>query len=164
MKHNDTARLRAEHALDAIEKYARRVKGEARTAYLAYVKSLPATIRSNGLGQALAMLLARAGQDTEAGQGGRAPSAYRDLYQHLEAWFQHGNCPQQPRVAKLARDEAGASARPLLKVAMAASQSDYLLMQAEASLYVEWLKKFANAALSKEAEPNAQAAQTGAAS
>ena len=162
MKHNDTARLRAEHALAAISAY--QGKGQVKTAYVSYVKSLPATIRSNGLGQALAMLLARAGQDTEAGQGGRAPAAYRHLYDHIERWFQDGDCPQRARVAKLAADAGTGSGGPLLKAAMSAPQHDYLLMQAEASLYAEWLKKFANAFLNDAASPQEQAARAGAGS
>lgn len=156
MKHNDMARLRANHALAAIERYAKESTGDQKTAYLSYVKSLPATIRGNGLGQALAMLLARTGQDTEAGQGGRAPAAYGHLYRHVEDWFQSNECPQSARVAGLA---GGAGpGRFLLKAAMAAPQRDYVLMQTEASLYVEWLKKFANAFLNdaierKQGEP-----------
>jgi CRISPR-associated protein Cmr5 len=146
MKHNDTARLRANHALALIEAYAKNEKDQVRSAYLSYVKSLPATIRSNGLGQALAMLLARAGQDTEAGQGGRAPAAYGHLYRHVEDWFHSDDCPHRARVDALV-GSAGAGANRLLKAVLAASQRDYLLIQAETSLYVEWLKKFANAFL-----------------
>lgn len=150
MKHNDVARLRADHALAEIEAYcAKDVK--LRDAYLSYIKSLPATIRSNGLGQTLAMLLARGGQSSEAGQGGTAPAAYRHLYDHVERWFQSDECMHRSRVAELIR-AAGAGGKPLLKAVTSATQHDYLLMQTEALLYVEWLKKFANAFLTAEAE------------
>jgi CRISPR-associated protein Cmr5 len=150
MKHNDVARLRADHALDEIEAYCAK-EANVRLAYLSYIKSLPATIRSNGLGQALAMLLARGGQSSDAGQGGNAPAAYRHLYDHVERWFQSDQCMHSDRVAELTR-AAGSSGKPLLKAVTAATQHDYLLMQTEALLYAEWLKKFANAFLSAEAE------------
>ncbi len=138
MSHNDLSRRRAKHALDAIKSLEGRPGADK---YASYAKNLPAVIRANGLGQALAMLRSRAKADSDSGQGGASPAAYQALYDHLEGWFRSSQCPRELSLPDDAR---------LLETAIEASQSKYLLYQTEASLYVEWLKKFANAFLKEE--------------
>ncbi len=131
--HNDMARKRMKHAMEQVLNFSGSKQGNE-SDYLSYAQSLPATIRANGLGQALAMLRQR----------GASKGAYKSLYDHISAWFQHEDCPLQ-----LASDHGGDG--DLIKAVVKANQRDYLNMQAEALLYAEWLKKFANAFLDQPA-------------
>jgi CRISPR-associated protein Cmr5 len=98
----------------------------------------------NGLGQALAMLASRSKADKDAGQGGQSPDAYGAIYAHIQGWFASEHCPLKRVINK-----SGGADYWLLKEVIHASQADYLLIQAEAGLYVEWLKKFAIAFLTE---------------
>ena len=123
---------RAAHALDQIEK----VKGRNDAGdYKSYAESLPATIVMNGLGQACATLLAQArGESSDK-------DAHRRLYDHLEDWL----CGSEARV--------GVS-KPLIEALVESDQSKYCHAQAEALAYLVWLKKFAQAFLSRGGSEN----------
>lgn len=119
------AQLRAADALAKIE--------ELRSSnnygnYVSYAKALPATILTNGLGQAAATLLA-----------GQKKPGNAALYQHLEGW--------------LCRDAEQAPYRGASSLVRAITQHDqnrYFQAQAEALAWLEWLKKFAVAFLKEE--------------
>ena len=99
--------------------------------YPSYVKSLPATVLQNGLGQALATLLAAAKGDTS--------DAHHLLYSHLHQWL----CSDT--------DDAVFRAAPdVLEAITQHEEKQYLHAQAESLAYLEWLKKFAVAYLSSE--------------
>ncbi|WP_437207036.1 type III-B CRISPR module-associated protein Cmr5 [Planctomicrobium sp. SH664] len=101
-----------------------------REEYLSNVKSLPATIVMSGLGQACAMLLAKAeNKDTNT-------SAHRRLYDHLSDWLL--------KEAKVYPDDA----EELIDAVIGHGQSEYIRAQSESLAYLEWLKKFAQAYLS----------------
>src|SRR2546430_2764436 len=65
--------LRARHAMRRIEE----IKGKSPGNYLGYVKSLPATILKNGLGQAIAMEL----------MGAQKDDGHERLYADCEQWL-----------------------------------------------------------------------------
>ncbi|GAB3442409.1 type III-B CRISPR module-associated protein Cmr5 [Insolitispirillum peregrinum] len=138
---------RAKAALKAITCYKEAITRDQRAdqkeqeAYRSYVKALPATILMNGLGQALAMTLAHGGKNSKEGQGGKA---HRKIYVHLEDWL-CGN--DQDAVFRNHKSNQTGDKHPLLKALCDAGQQDYLRAQAEAQLYLGWLKKFANALL-----------------
>ncbi|TWB10069.1 CRISPR-associated Cmr5 family protein [Nitrospirillum amazonense] len=140
----DLAQRRAQHALNAIKAYrdasTSEVPDKQKKAYAGYVKSLPAAIVMNGLGQALATELAQGKKDTAKGQGGLSPDAHQQIYRHVQDWL-CGSDPQAPF-----RD-AGNGTTMLLERLYASDQTTYLRAQAEALLYLGWLKKFANALL-----------------
>lgn len=137
---------RAKAALTAIRAYAKEATEKERLAYAAYVKSLPAAIVMNGLGQALATELAQGGKDSAKGQGGRAPNAHRQLYLHLEEWL----CGSDADAPFRGRREGRPKDEPVLMLALCdADQHGFLLAQAEAMVYIQWLKKFANAFLTE---------------
>ena len=121
---------RAAHALKQVEgvqswKYA----GD----YKSYAESLSATIVMNSLGQACATLLAQAkGESSDE-------DAHRRLYEHLEDWL----CGSEARV--------GVS-KPLIEALVQSEPSTYCHAQAEALAYLVWLKKFAQAFLSKKTQ------------
>lgn len=124
--------LRAAHALARVEELA---KGDAKLAgkYVGYVRALPATILSNGLGQALATELAA------------SDSARPKLAEHVARWLlqapgsKYGKEPPQSDHAK-----------QLLGRIVNGDQHAYVWAQAEAIAYVGWLKKLAVAFLSKD--------------
>lgn len=99
--------------------------------YLSYVKALPATIITNGLGQALAMLLAKAGKDKDC------DNYY--LYHHLASWL-----TGQIEAFKQANPEK------LIDILMQKDQVIYMQAQAEALMYLVWLKQFARAYLKED--------------
>lgn len=132
-------RRRAAHALEAV----RSIGGEAFAGdYKGYVKGVPAMIMSLGFGQTLALLLDRGGDDAEAGQGGRAPAAYHRIFDHLTAWLFVENPLGIPLGDRPIEGRAGRMA-----AVTGLAQRDYMVLQAEALAYLEWLKKFANAFL-----------------
>jgi CRISPR-associated protein Cmr5 len=147
----DLAQRRAKHALDAVKEYrdapVADVPVKQKKAYAGYVKSLPAAIVMNGLGQALATELAQGGKNTAKGQGGLSPDAHRQIYLHLQDWL----CGKDAEA--VFPDTFDKKSRPLthlLSRLYAADQSDYLRAQAEALLYLGWLKKFAGALLADD--------------
>ncbi len=121
---------RSQQALESINA----LKTEPCGKYASYVKGLPAAILQNGLGQALATLLARA----KRSKPNRSPDekACEKLYEHLETWLcrdnEHAPYPRQ---------------RDLMKAITTHNEDHYLRAQAEALAYLNWLKKFAVAYL-----------------
>ncbi len=152
------ARRRAGAALTAIQDLAAAagVKAQEKEAYAGYVKGVPASIVMIGLGQTMAAQLAQGGKDTGKGQGGQAPNAHRQIYLHLEQWLCGGDpeSPFEPPPSDAARG------RWLMQQLCAASEETYLIAQAEALAYLEWLKKFANAFLTVPEAGNASDGQT----
>jgi CRISPR-associated protein Cmr5 len=122
---------RAAHALTKVKDVKETLDAERADKFSSYVESLPATILSNGLGQAAATLLARA--------KGRDDDSHRMLYNALQAW--------------LCRDAIQApyrSAGDLMNAIVNNDRNTYLCAQAEALAWLAWLKRFAVAYLKKE--------------
>ncbi|MEW6574130.1 MAG: type III-B CRISPR module-associated protein Cmr5 [Bacillota bacterium] len=122
---------RAKHALDKVHVIKDKCQGEQRKKFVSYAESLPATILTNGLGQAGAMLLAQAKNDTE--------SAHRLLYDTLEEWL----CRDDPQAPY--RGESG-----LMAAIVNRDRATYVRAQAEALAYLEWFKKFTVAFLKEK--------------
>lgn len=118
---------RAAHALAAIELHRSRPDTQQKS-YVSYVNALPAMIVMNGLGQAAAMLLARAKGD--------ARKPHRLLYDDLSAWL----CGNEALPALPLDGD-------LVTAIMNGDQGTYLRAQAEALAYCTWLKRFAAAYL-----------------
>jgi len=118
---------RAAHALARVEAVAVARGGPGH--YGSHVAELPAMIASNGLGQALATLLAKA--------RGRANDPHAWLYNHVADWLSR-------QVPELAGEASG-----LLQRLMDNDQRVYLRAQVEAMAYVYWLKTLARARLTE---------------
>ncbi len=101
--------------------------------YVSYVKGLPPTILQNGLGQALATLLA-------ASKGERRDDHYR-LYAQLEEWL-----------CRVNRYSPYHGENNLMRAITGGTEEDYILAQGEALAYLHWLKKFATAYLSEKGQ------------
>jgi CRISPR-associated protein Cmr5 len=141
---------RAGFALKLIQDYALKASEPEKAAYAKYIKSLPAAIIMNGLGQALATELAQGGKDKDKGQGGNAPKAHGQIYRHVECWL----CGDDPEVPFSGRCKGQLLTAPVLMQCLCESdQNTYLLAQAEAMAFIEWLKKFANAFLTTGGTP-----------
>ncbi len=121
---------RAKHALDCIKK--RQKDGTKQSDYLSYVKALPATILQNGLGQAMATLL--------AASKGKEKDSHRRLYQDVQSWL----CGDD-------EDAPFPNKGDLLEAITSNDQQHYLKAQAESQAYLVWLKKFAAAFLNEKA-------------
>ena len=119
---------RATFALAAIER--EKAKPNGREDYGRHVKKLPAMILNNGLGQALAFLLA----------DGKEPS--KELYKDVQEWLQGESDADHPR-----RIYAGSG--ELIKLLMGGNRSQYLQAQDETLKLLVWMKQFADAYLPK---------------
>lgn len=126
---------RAADSLAKINKFREDFEQEERRQkeYVSYVKSLPATILVNGLGQAAASLLA-----ANKGKLGEKKTAHYILYKHLQDWlcrdskqapYQHGN---------------------LMQAITTNDRESYMHAQAEALAWLQWQKKFAVAYLKSD--------------
>jgi len=99
-----------------------------------YVERLPATIVTNGLGQAMALELGI----SRLGKTDRMPDerAHELLYRIVESWLQEcGICPK---------------GKDLMEKIVNSSQEDYVRIQYEALAYLDWLKMFTQAYLKRD--------------
>ncbi len=130
------AQKRATHALKCVQALA---KDNDYGNYVSYVKSLPAAILMNGLGQALAMEKAGASKSGNVGKG------HELLYQHMNSWL--CNEPIEGVDAPGWANSPYANESDVLEAIVSKEEAAYIRAQAEALEYLEWLKKFAVAQL-----------------
>ena len=131
MTRTDIDQRRGAHALDRVKERAKHPK---QSDYLSYVKALPAIILQNGLGQAMAALLAAAG-----GKGCDDPHVL--LYEDVQSWLcgADENAPY--------RNETD-----LMAAITRHDQARYLRATAETQCYLDWLKKLASAYLRTDSD------------
>jgi CRISPR-associated protein Cmr5 len=123
--------LRAAHSYEVVKKR----QGDSKKAddYASYVIRLPADILINGLGQALAQLLAAAKRNHD--------DPHRWVYEDLQEWL----CRKHPQ-SKFHGD------RDLLEALALKSRSEYQWALGEAMAWLEWHKKLVTAYLKKGEE------------
>jgi len=131
---------RARHALTSIQGFANKHNEESKKSYLSAIKSVPMEIRANGLGQAIAMALSQ----STRGENEDRRAAFGAIHEHFQSWLCNTDEPDTPF-------NGGA----LMQAMCDAEQAPYLIAQAEALAYAEWLKKFANAFLASVEETQA---------
>ena len=117
---------RAKSALAAIQVELHQPNGYGN--YRSYCEGLPATVLMNGLGQALAMLLAKVDKHPEK----------KRFYEAISHWVTE-------RVW-------GSSVPQLLERIVNSDQNKYVQAHAETLAYLGWLKKFSAAYLEKREE------------
>lgn len=122
---------RAAHALSKARLLEEEKDREKADKFASYVERLPASILNNGLGQALATLLAQAKGD------------HRDPHYRLYAFIQDWLCRDDSRAPY-------SSAKDLMEAVTGSSRRAYLHAQAETLSWLNWMKKFAVAYLKKD--------------
>lgn len=129
--------LEQKRAADAFKKVEKLKKDRAidKEKYISYTKSLPATIITNGLGQAAASLLAAAKENNKK-------DAHYLLYKHLEEWL----C-RDSRDAPYPQNSKQKTDAILMRSITDHGRNKYMQAQAEAIAWLKWLKKFAVAYL-----------------
>ncbi len=120
---------RAAHAYQKVQELTGQ-PDEWQKNYSSNVKSLPATILANGLGQAAASLLSAA--------KGKSNDPHMVLYRHLEDWL----CRPGDNCAPYS-----SGTKDLMGAITGEDRNKYLHAQAEAMEWLSWLKKFAVALL-----------------
>lgn len=128
---NNIQLRRAKHALHKVKDIRDNKKGVV-DEYLSTARGLPAEIRMNGLGQAIAMLRARGVKN----KGAMA------LYEHVSDWMCRPNSPS-PYHGKEKSEEA------LLDAIVTGDEPAYRQAYVEIDAYLAWLKRFADAFLEK---------------
>ncbi|NJE01390.1 type III-B CRISPR module-associated protein Cmr5 [Thermococcus sp. JdF3] len=132
---------RAKFAYDCVSE-VRRSGEETQKRYVSYVKSAPALILTNGLGQALAFYLSKMGNGGELEHSAINPEvfeegekrAYAFLYSHITGW--------------LAEKMTGG--KDPLKVYMEGDSMTAIAITEEALALLNWLKRFGDAMLKKD--------------
>lgn len=127
---------RAKHALACIRK-VEELTPSGYGNYRSYVEALPAQIIMNGLGQAVATLLARRKQRADNADGKNA-DAYQLLHNHIKDWL-CGKDPSAPYCNE----------KSLIDAIIQSDQDTYIRAHAECLAYLVWLKKFAQATLKR---------------
>lgn len=127
-KYRTIDQRRAEHALQQIVE----IKDCNDGYYISYVSALPATIVMNGLGQALLTLKAKEKE--------RKDDSHGFLYKHVTKWL-------AKQVKELKACENGSN---VIQKLMENDQTVYLIAQAEAMAYLNWLKQFSRAYLKEK--------------
>ena len=127
---------RALYALDVIQRHSTRGDDKYKRRYGTLVRSLPSMILQNGLGQALAYLLADAGKSEE-----EKPALA--LYRELQEWLR-GPKDGETRPERVYPDG------DLIQALMQGSRFDYRRAQEASLALFAWTRKFADAYLPKE--------------
>lgn len=129
---------RAKEALEAVEKVVARVNKKEEndlikaSEYVSYASAFPAMIKTNGLGQAAAFYCSKGkGSDSKA-------HAYDALYKTLSDWLGKQGQPYENL--------------DLIKGITSKDMPFYMQAQAEALMFLDWVKKFAKAYMPKESE------------
>lgn len=145
MANDAIGRARMKHAYDSVRVVEDKLGNDVRAAFQRYAKAAPATLRRNGLGQTVAMWRSRA--STQDDKPSSEEQAYQCLFIVLQKWLCGAHDPAPYR-----------NQNDLLKAITGSSQRKYLEAQNEAELYLDWIKKFANALLTVEKQDDAATA------
>ncbi len=137
--HANQEQVRAKSALAQINRLKANEKFTAEGKFVSYVKSFPAMIHQNGLGQAVAFCRSKAKSDNKL-----QAEAYQTLYDILQAWLCQSSEPESSHTQPFSKSQS------LTEAITNSELGQYQLAQTEAQLYLIWLKKFAIAILNHE--------------
>ncbi|MBI5142697.1 MAG: type III-B CRISPR module-associated protein Cmr5 [Nitrospirae bacterium] len=123
---------RAAAALAAVREASSELSGDDRKKYKSYASQFPAMIRMNGLGPAAAFFR---GKD----------ELYKSLYDTLGSWLRSENGPYY-------------GVDDLMDGITTRNQNEYRMAQVEAVVFMEWVKKLANAFMEEPVNSTVQGA------
>ena len=138
---------RAQFALAKVSDFAEKCPAERQKELRSHVSALPALIRMNGLGQALAFYRMK-GKSTEQGQEPK-DSSHKILYDLVSDWL----CGERDKETGNKTKTAGQifeTPGDVLSGITSGDMFQYMAAQNEALALLEWVKKFANALLKTE--------------
>lgn len=118
---------RAAFALQGVEKAKNELDEKQCKEYKSHVSALPFMIHANGLGQAMAFYKSKCATDSK----GNKKLDYVLLYQLLSDW--------------LSQDDQPFAGMELLEGITQTDMHAYITAQAEAMVFMSWVKKFATA-------------------
>lgn len=119
---------RAAHAFDSVNAAKRALKDKA-VEYKAYSKKLPMLIKVNGLGAALAFMIAK----------GHKSDAWKILYQNIEDWL----LEDHKQLISFEEDR-------LLKELWKSDSTTYRTVTYEVLAYLSWVKRFVDSQIQGE--------------
>lgn len=119
---------RAAHAFDSVNKAKRELKDKA-IEYKAYAKKLPMLIKVNGLGAALAFMIAK----------GYKNDAWKILYQNIEDWL----LDDHKHLIAFEEDR-------LLEELWESDSTTYRAVTFEVLAYLSWVKRFVDSQIQGE--------------
>ena len=119
---------RAKFALERVEKAAKELTEDQRKEYHSHVSALPFMIHANGLGQAAAFYRSKSSEKMD----------YALIYKLLSDWLKQ---PGQPFQGK-----------HLLDGITQCDMHTYLAAQAEAMVFMNWVKRFSDAFMKDAAD------------
>ena len=133
--HRSLSQHRSEHAWHCASEAKKKLTKYPE--YVSLVKKLPAMVATNGLGQTLAYLAAKAKLPAESGKGKNDVNPFELLYQHLETWLlEERNIYDRPEPP---------SVRPVILALSCHSSLLYRRATAEIQAFVTWLRRYAEA-------------------
>jgi len=147
--HQTLEQKRAEYAWSC----AREAQGQGQQwlkEYVGLVKKLPALITTNGLGQTLAFLAAKAKTKDGALRRDKPEGL---LYLHLEGWLTRPDSPRGPYAEAPAGEGEEAPATRLLFRITRGDSATYRWATSEALALIAWLKSLAEALQEEEEAP-----------
>ena len=133
---------RANYAYKCISEVKSNGDAEVEKKYKSYVRNSISYIKINGLASTLAFYKSKSGQGNE--NSSASNRAYKLLYEHINQWFINGFLHES--------GEAGNNTKDVLLWAINEKTSTLEVFQLteEIILFLEWLKRFAEAELKGE--------------
>ncbi len=129
---------RAERAYKNVTAINEQPDDKLKSRYSSLARKVPAMIQTNGLGQALAFLRAKAGSPKDRDSEKPERKSHRLVYEHISAWV----------MKQLNQDETGS----LLEWVIQNDSPTYRRATNEAMAFLNWLKRWAEAILPEPVE------------
>ncbi len=133
------AQLRAQYALNKANEIKSKYNNDLNNKnYKSFVAGCPTMILQNGLGQALAFWAAKSKTNPEKKEG--------QILEVIREWFNNDNNPLKLK---------NTNTKDFIEKLMQKNQNEFVLIQKETLLMLEWYKRYVNAFLDdKEASNN----------
>ncbi|MCP4107699.1 MAG: type III-B CRISPR module-associated protein Cmr5 [Desulfobacteraceae bacterium] len=132
--------VRAKFAYECAEKVS---KEDYRKKYKAYVKKIPAMIKTNGLAATFAFVLSKAKIKEKEKARTADAKAYHKIYEQTSAWLSQ----DQKNLIALSEKETDELVNKILKLE---TSSEYRAVTVEILAFFNWLRRFADGLIEGE--------------